>query len=160
MNGERPIKVNDPGPLLLEEITQEVEGIAMPFKSSSPDKEEWLREAAQAYERFFGRRDRLGEGPQPTSFSEIEEEAVREGNQLARWLLESKISTHVGDSCCHEAECSCPFCGKPAKRKREEVKTREIHARPGVVSFKRCEYYCGHCRRSFFPAGPQAQPQG
>jgi hypothetical protein len=131
----------------------------MPFKSSSPDKEEWLRQAEQAYERVFGRHDRLGEGPRPTSFSEIEEEAVREGNQLARWLLESKISTHVDASCCHEEGCKCPFCGKPAKRKREGRKTREVHARPGIVSFGRCEYYCGHCRRSFFPAGPRAQPQ-
>jgi hypothetical protein len=131
----------------------------MSFKSNSPDKEEWLREAAQAYERVFGRRDRLGKDQQPTSFSDLEEEAVREGNQLARWLLEEKISSHVAASSCHEGECNCPFCGKPAKRKREELKPREVQARPGVVSFERYEYYCGRCRRSFFPSGPQAESQ-
>jgi hypothetical protein len=142
----------DPGPLPLEGITEEAEeaeGITMSSKRT-PDKEEWLRNAAQAYDRAFGERDRLGEGRQPMTFSEIEEEAVREGNRLARWLLEGMISSKVEASGAHGEECDCPSCGKPAKRKREGLETREVHARPGPVSFERYEYYCGRCRKSFF----------
>ncbi|MGH7426571.1 MAG: hypothetical protein ACREJP_10465 [Candidatus Methylomirabilales bacterium] len=132
----------------------------MSSKRGTPDKKEWLREAEAAYERVFGERDRLGQGRGPTTFSEIEAEAVREGNQLARWLLEGKISSQAEVSHCHAEECPCPFCGKPAKRRREDLETREVHARPGAVSFQRYEYYCVPCRRYFFSAGPQAEPQG
>lgn len=122
----------------------------MSSKKRTPDKEEWLKEAEEAYERVFGERDRLGESRQPTTFSEIEAEAVREGNQLARRLIEGKISSSLEASGCHGGECHCPFCGKPAKRMREDREAREVHARPGAVSFERYEYYCGRCRRSFF----------
>jgi hypothetical protein len=131
----------------------------MSSKRGTPNKEEWLREAEQAYERVFGNRNRLGESGRPTTFTEIEAEAVQEGNQLARWLLEGKISSEAETSNCHGEECPCPSCGKSAKRVREDLETREVHARPGAVSFERYEYYCVHCRRLFFPAGPQAEPQ-
>lgn len=125
----------------------------------APNKEEWLREAEEAYERVFGKRDKLGEGRRTMTFSEIEEEAVREGNELARRLLEGKISAESEASGCHGEECQCPFCGRLAKRKREEAESREVQARPGTVSFDRYEYYCMRCRRHFFSAGPQAEPQ-
>jgi hypothetical protein len=134
--------------------------MTMPSKRGTPDKEEWLREAAAAYERVFGERDRRDQGHRPTTFSELEAEAVEEGNQLARRLLEGKISSQAEVSDCHGEQCSCPFCGKPAKRKREDLETREVLARPGAVSFKRYAYYCVRCRRSFFSAGPQSEPQG
>ena len=128
--------------------------------SRKTDKDQWLREAEQAYERVFGQRDRLRETDRPLTFSEIEEEAVREGNRLARVLLESKISSETETSGCHGEENACPHCGKPAKRKREDLESRELHARPGAVLFGRYQYYCGSCRRSFFPSGSPAKPQG
>ena len=125
-----------------------------------PDKTEWIKEAEQAYERVFGERDRATEACGIATFSEIEDEVVRESNKLARWLLEGKISSESAHSGCGEENCPCPFCGKLAKRKREDLEGREIHARPGTVSFQRYEFYCGPCRRSFFPSRPRAEPQG
>ena len=130
------------------------------FGKGKPDKEEWLREAEQAYERVFGQRDKVGTNARFPTFTELEEEAVREGNQLARWLLEGKISNEAQSSDCHREECSCPRCGNACKRKEEEQKSRDLRSRAGSVSLKRCEYYCVSCRKSFFPAGPQAGPQG
>ena len=125
----------------------------MSFKKGKPDKEEWLREAERAYEAVFGQRDRTTQDHRPLTFSEIEEEAVQEGNRLARLLLEGKLSSEAAGSLYQEEECSCPRCGGAAKRKREDQETREIQARPGTVSFRRYEYYCRACRRSFFPSG-------
>lgn len=130
------------------------------FGQGKRDKEEWLREAEGAYERIFGQRDKVGEGGRLATFSELEEEAVREGNQLARWLLEGKISSQAASSGCEGEHCNCPHCGRSAKRQREDSDPREIHTRPGSVSLKRYEYYCSSCRRSFFSGGPQAGPQG
>jgi hypothetical protein len=120
---------------------------------NKPTKEEWLREAEKAYQEVFGQRDKSIEVGRPLTFSEIEEEAVREGNRLARWLLEEKISIETENSGCHGEQCFCPHCGKPAKRKREDLETRRLQARPGAVSFGRYEYHCCSCRRSFFPSG-------
>lgn len=131
----------------------------MSSKRGTPDKEEWLRKAEEAYEKVFGERDRLGQGRGSATFSEIEAEAVEEGNRLARWLIEGKISSEAEALDSHGEECPCPFCGKPAKRKREDLEDREVHARPGAVSFERYGYYCVPCRRLFFSAGPQAEPQ-
>jgi hypothetical protein len=129
------------------------------FGQGKPDKEQWLKEAEEAYEKVFGPRDKVPEGGRPLTFSEIEEEAVREGNKLARWLLEGKISRETDSSGCHAEQCTCPHCGKPAKRKREDLDTRELQTRPGAVSFERYEYHCCSCRRSFFPSGHPAEPQ-
>lgn len=122
-------------------------------------KEAWLKEAEKAYEKVFGERDRIRKGGGPMTFSEIEDEAVREGNQLARWLLEGKISAQSEESGCHEETCPCPHCGKLAKRKREDVDTRQLRARPGTVSMDRYGYFCAWCRRVFFPSGRSAQPE-
>ena len=129
------------------------------FGQGKPDKEAWLKEAEEAYEKVFGPRDKAPEGGRPLTFSEIEEEAVREGNKLARWLLEGKISSESARSGSQGEPCTCPHCGQPAKCKREEPDTRELRARPGAVSFDRYEYYCCSCRRSFFPSGHPAEPQ-
>jgi hypothetical protein len=131
----------------------------MSSKRGTPDKAEWLRKAEEAYDRVFGKRDRLGEGSRPTTFNEIEAEAVGEGNALSCWLLESKISSEAQASDCHGHECPCPFCGKPAKRQREDPETREVQARPGNVSFERHQYYCVACRRLFFSGRSQAGPE-
>jgi hypothetical protein len=151
----------DPGPLHLEETTKEKKRRRSPMckERGKPDKEEWLKEAVQAYERVFGQRDRISKGGGCATFSEIEDEAVREGNQLARWLIEGKISSEAESSSCDTGECACPLCRKPAKRKGEDLGDREIHARPGAVSFKHYEWYCSSCRRSFFPSRPEAEPQ-
>ena len=129
------------------------------FGQGKPDKEQWLKEAEEAYEKVFGPRDKIAEVGRPLTFSEIEAEAVREGNKLACWLLEGKISSETARSDCHGEQCNCPHCGKPAKRKREEPDTRELQARPGSVSFGRYEFYCCSCRRSFFPSGYPAEPK-
>ncbi len=123
------------------------------------DKEAWLREAEKAYEEVFGERDKIRKLGRPMTFSEIEEEAVREGNQLARWLLEGKVATETERAGCHGETCPCLRCGKPAKRRREEPDDRTLRARPGAVAFARYEYYCLPCRRSFFPSGHPAGSQ-
>lgn len=160
LGGKRPITVVDPGPLPLEGITlKKPKGSTMSRKRGAPNKEEWLREAEKAYEKVFGQRDKLGEGRRPMTFTEIESEAVQEGNKLARWLLEGKISTEAEAADCHAEECNCPVCKRPAKRRSEDLETRDVHARPGAVSFERYGYYCVPCRRLFFSGGPQAQPE-
>ena len=128
------------------------------FGEGKLDQEAWIREAEKTYEKVFGQRDRIRKGGRPMTFSEIEEQAVQEGNKLARWLLDRKISAETEESGCHGESWPCPHCGKPAQRKREEPDTRELRARPGGVSVPRYEYVCRSCRRSFFPSGPAARP--
>jgi hypothetical protein len=130
-------------------------------EKQKPTREELLREAGESYDRVFGQQeDTLGERHQPLTFSEIEEQAVQEGNKLARWIVEAKISTEAEKSGCRGENCPCPHCGRPAKQKREDSDRREVRARPGAVSFERHEYYCCFCRRSFFPSGRPAGSQG
>ena len=78
-------------------LEKEVEGNTRFGGKKKPDKEEWLKKAERAYEAVFGERDRIttpsGHCRRKLTFSEIEEEAVREGNRLARWMLEEKISS-------------------------------------------------------------------
>lgn len=125
-----------------------------------PDQEAWLREAKRAYEAVFGERDRIQKCGRLMTFSEIEEEAVREGNQLARWLLEGKVAAESDRAGCQGATSPCPRCGQPAKRRREEPESRSLRSRPGSVGFSRYEYYCAPCRRPFFPSGHPAGSQG
>jgi hypothetical protein len=66
-----------------------MEGIYMFGQGRKPDKKAWIREAERTYEEVFGERDRIRNDGRLMTFSEIEEEAVREGNQLARWLAAS-----------------------------------------------------------------------
>jgi len=73
-----------------------------------PDKKAWMREAERTYEEVFGERDRIRNDGRLMTFSEIEEEAVREGNQLARWLLEGKVATQTERAGCHGETCPCP----------------------------------------------------
>lgn len=130
------------------------------FGQGQPDKETWLREAEKAYEKVFGQRDRMPKPGRPKTFTELEEEAVQAGNQLARWILEAEITAETEGTGCDGENWPCPHCGKPAQRMRGEGERRELRSRPGGVSVRRCEYYCGSCRKSFFPSRLPARPQG
>ena len=117
-----------------------------------PSKEEWLEEAAQAYERAFGERDR--KRGRPSTFVELEEAACEEGDRLTRWLLEKKIGCE-SESCNLGAQ-PCPYCGKLCEPRDRDEEEREIETRRGRVSFPRRSYECRPCRRMFFPSGPPA----
>ena len=82
------------------------------FGQGKPDKEAWLKEAEEAYEKVFGPRDKAPEGGRPLTFSEIEEEAVREGNKLAVYLSALRTTGEVqAGGAGHQGASSTARCG-------------------------------------------------
>lgn len=121
---------------------------------SQPSKEEWLEEAARAYERAFGDRDR--KRVRPPTFSELEEEACEEGDRLSRWLLERKLA---GEAAVGQPGAQpCPHCGKLCEPRSDDAEPRQVESRRGTVSISRHSFECSSCRRVFFPSGPSAGP--
>jgi hypothetical protein len=78
----------------------------------------------------------------------VEDWAVEVGDQLARRVMAEQIAP-AGVSA---EEGQCPQCHQVARWKGQ--RKRRIETRRGPLHVSEPEYYCPHCRRSFFPADP------
>lgn len=91
----------------------------------------------------------LTQGEQMLTLTQIEELALGVRRQveqeITRALLEQQVSSM-------EAVIpTCPECGRgmhPKGKKRRYLRTRS-----GEVAVQRPYFYCGHCRRGYFPPG-------
>ena len=83
-------------------------------KLPKPDKEAWLREAEEAFERFLGNDGRWKE---PRTFDELEREAFELGDRLTSWLLEKGLGRREAEWT-SGAEATCPRCGEVCQRRR------------------------------------------
>ena len=116
-----------------------------------PDKEDWMKEAEEAYERFLG-DDSSWENPR--TFDEIERHAVEVGDRLTSWLLEKGLGRPSAEPT-SGTEAPCPRCGRACQPKDEGPEVREVETTRGEVPLTRRGYYCRPCRRVFFSSRPR-----
>ena len=75
----------------------------------------------------------------------IETRAVNIGDALTSELLKQRSAERPA-----EDESVCPKCGKLGRYQGQ--RERELAGRRGPVTIAEPEYYCGCCRKSFFPS--------
>lgn len=110
----------------------------------------FLAEAAEAYQRMFATEEQ-GE---LRTFSQREVRVYEEGRRLSRWLLAQHLE-HGKESQPAAETWPCPHCRRPSARVDDEGEARPMTTLVGDITFARAKYKCGHCRKSFFPSGPQ-----
>ena len=83
------------------------------------------------------------------TFDELETNAIAVGDEISRLLLEKsaaergqKISAQKPDCCCPDCQRECSF---------QEPEPRLLQTCRGEVTWLEGNYFCRHCRRSFFP---------
>jgi hypothetical protein len=54
------------------------------------------------------------------------------------------------------AKRKCPCCGGIGKSRDEDREHRDLAGQYGIVGFEREGFYCGRCRKVFFPSGQTA----
>ena len=109
-------------------------------------KAEFLREAAQAFDRMM-KEDQ----EQMITFDQLEDRALEVGGKLERWLMEQCLAEAAARNAAEAPPC-CPQCAKPLQCSATP-KERRLRGRTGAVSFQRLEGYCPSCRKAFFPSG-------
>ena len=121
----------------------------MPEKSTEYEvkKEEFLREAAKAYDRMMEE-----DQEQMITFDQMEDRALEVGGKLERWLMQKSLSK-AAERKAAEAPACCPRCHTPLQF-AGTPKVRSLRGRTGPIDFSRSEGYCPSCRRAFFPSGP------
>lgn len=123
---------------------------------SSADKErlweEFVQKARKSFEGMFG----TGTLDELVTFRQREDRACEMVDILWQWMMEKQIGVDEKDL--EEAgKRECPKCkgiGKKLKASEDE-KGREILGKRGKIGYEREGYYCGRCRKVFFPSRPE-----
>ena len=103
--------------------------------------EQRIREFAEELSREFGQvEERDGE----CLMSDVEDFAAQIGDALASRLMEQELHSREAAD-----DRDCPCCQKPGRLRRK--RTRSVQTRRGTIEITEPEYYCGRCRKSFFP---------
>jgi len=118
-------------------------------------KREFFEKAAAGFERMFGE----GTLDKYRTFVQKDEKAYEIAGELWQWMMEKHIEKD--DRAVEvEAKRKCPWCGGIAMTRKGKVEgeqeTREVIGSLGGVGFEREGFYCGRCRKVFFPSGPAA----
>ena len=110
--------------------------------ATTSDLERRISELAEELSREFGQlEEREGE----CLMSGVEDFAAEIGDALAARLMERELSSRESES-----DRNCPCCHKPGQLKRRRKRT--VQTKRGTIELVEPEYYCGRCRKSFFPA--------
>lgn len=110
--------------------------------ASTRSLDERIREFAEELSREFGGvEEREGE----CLMSRVEDFAGQIGDAVASRLIEQEVSSRERDD-----DRQCPGCGKPGHFKQR--RTRTVQTKRGEITIAEPEFYCGRCRRSFFPS--------
>lgn len=107
---------------------------------------ERVREFARQMREEFGP---LGAEGEACLLEAAEDWGVLLGDELARTVTEQALPT-AADSADSAVEAACPKCQRLGRWKGP--RKRRIETRRGVIHVSEPEYYCHHCRRSFFPS--------
>lgn len=109
--------------------------------ATTPDLTDRIRAFAEELSREFGQiEERDGE----CLMTEVEDFAAEIGDALAAKVMEQEIASREKS---HAAICPC--CQKPGKLKRK--RKRSVQTKRGTIEMVEPEFYCGRCRKSFFP---------
>ena len=112
-------------------------------------REEFLSQAAEAFDRMFGKDGQNG----LVTFAEREERACEVTDELSRWLMAEHIALDPAGGSSMEA--TCPICGGPVRYEspeQAERELREFQTRRGKIEYHRAAARCPRCRKIFFPA--------
>jgi hypothetical protein len=71
------------------------------------------------------------------------------GDELARAVTEQELPA-AADTADSAVEAACPKCQRLGRWKGP--RKRRVETRRGAIHVSEPEYYCHHCRRSFFPS--------
>lgn len=112
-------------------------------------REEFLSQAAQAFDRMFGSDGQNG----LVTFQQREDRACQVGDELTRWLMAEHLALDpVGGT---SVERDCPICSGPVRYESDgqaEGELREFQTRRGKIQYRRAAARCPRCRKIFFPA--------
>lgn len=111
----------------------------------SADDRRRLNELAEEMASILG-GSRNSDG-QAKTFAELEDECIEATDLLAAATLQLRVQ----DTPSPEDNCQCPSCRRSCQRKCED-EPRVLQTDRGEVQWLEPEYYCRHCRRSFFPS--------
>ena len=113
-----------------------------PGMATSADLERRIRELAEELSREFGQvEERDGE----CLMTDVEDFAAEIGDALAARLMERELVTRETEN-----DLNCPCCQKPGHLKRH--RKRSVLTKRGAIEISEPEFYCGRCRKSFFPS--------
>ena len=92
-------------------------------------------------------------GVEGETFDGIEELAVKLGRKASRDLMAKRLDIEERKGLQPPV---CPRCGHRLRRSREPQE-RRLETSAGVVRYERRHAFCDRCRRSFPPAGLEAE---
>lgn len=109
--------------------------------ATTGDLEQRIRELAEELSREFGQvEEQEGE----CLMTQVEDFAAEIGDAVAARLMERELCSRES-----ERDRICPCCQKPGHLKRR--RKRSVQTKRGTIELVEPEYYCGRCRKSFFP---------
>jgi len=89
------------------------------------------------------------------TFVQKDDQACEVVDELWQWMMEKHLEKdEQADEV--EAKRRCPGCGGIGKGREEDKEHRDLIGQHGAVGFEREGFYCGRCRKVFFPSGPSA----
>jgi hypothetical protein len=115
---------------------------------SGQGKAEFLRRAAEAYERMVEE-----DQEQLVTFTDVEDRVLEVGRKLGRFLQEEALARKAARGV---GAVRCPKCGREEVELRRAGEQREVEGRAGPVAFRRATYCCPSCRKVFSPSRRQA----
>lgn len=100
-----------------------------------------IRELAEELSQEFGQlEERDGE----CLMTDVEDFAAEIGDALATRMMEHELAPRE-----KAEDASCPCCKKQGKLRRRRKRT--VQTKRGMIEILEPEFYCGRCRKSFFP---------
>lgn len=110
--------------------------------ATKADLERRIREFAEELSQEFGQlEERDGE----CLMTQVEDFGAEIGDALAARLMEQELAPREAES-----DRECPCCQKPGRLKRR--RKRSVLTKRGAIEIVEPEFYCGRCRKSFFPS--------
>ena len=95
-------------------------------------------------------RDYQQELAEAGTLVDLEELTCQIGDEVARQLCEHELLGRSERALAEEI-AKCPACSEPCMiRQRDPTLLQGLR---GELAYNQPSYYCGHCRRSFFPDG-------
>lgn len=109
--------------------------------ATTPKLAQRIRELAEELSQEFGQiEERDGE----CLMIDVEDFAAEIGDALATRLMEQELASRESTQ-----DATCPCCQKEGKLRRRRERT--VQTKRGMIEIEEPEFYCGRCRKSFFP---------